>query len=272
MLIAAHHAFMKGGKHNSGTHVKIEMTESTGLYINFYVHPVANKNIKIDWGDGSTDTIPYQNSDVQINHTYAHAGKYLIVFHGARDVGLRVLNSSASIKYATAVLSVIDYSGDISGSRSGAYKGCTNLKCYIAPEVRSFGEADFYGCTNLETVVVKDPAGPGYYDQVFYNCSSLKNFTVDYSNSGTRAAQCWHNVWNGCSSLVKLRLGNINQFGNNDFSGCTSLTDVYIDNHTAQEIKNNFGKSYAFPWGANSSVKFHGTDGYVLGDGTIVIE
>ena len=110
-----------------------------------------------------------------------------------------------------------------------------------------------------------------HYDGSFQNCTSL----VDYTTVSTGI--CWHYVWQNCSSLAELRLGAVSQFGKNDFYGADNLTDVWISDKTVDQILgvaptgNIAGGSGAkFPWGANSSCRFHGTDGIVRADGTVI--
>lgn len=274
MIIAAHHTLKYNKEKKTGLHIKLNMTSTTGLSITFILRydskliPVG-KEVRVDWGDGNKETLTYANTSISASHTYSSYGHYTVIFYDSVLVpAMRILDGHDHYDYEKAILSVVDYSNTATGIDSGAFKYCNNLTKAILPAINSCGQRSFGDCSNLERVVIKDPNI--YYDGTFENCQKLTSFTVNYNPSNTRQAQCWHYVWATCSALTELHVGRVSQFGNGCFTNCTHLTDVYIDNHTINEIKNSFGKSYAFPWGAGSTVKFHGTDGYVLGDGTLV--
>ena len=67
------------------------------------------------------------------------------------------------------------------------------------------------------------------------------------------------------------------QFATQDFDQCPNLMDIWIDNKTVEQIKQvasegNIVAGYGarFPWNANAECRFHGTDGIVLGNGTVI--
>ena len=281
---------MFGGKKKTGCHIALRFDSTTGLTITWHFRESgtrnAGKTFTVDWGDGSSletrtwSTTANTHFD-NISHTYPAYGDYTMVITGvlSGSFGIRTGDSSTHYNYEKAILSIIDYDNVVMEGGSGVFKYCTNLTTVITPATLAYGQGDFQGCTSLQTFVGGCPGI--YYDSVFNGCTNLSSFTVNYDtmlpiweelnvNLSTRSCTCWHNVWNGCSSLTELNLGHITQIGNSDFANCPNLTDVYITNRTTTEIKNSFGKSYILPWGAASTVKFHGTDGYVLGDGTIV--
>jgi len=294
MTSAGKHTMFKGPMKKIGCHVLMRMTAETGLSATFMFKNnskticAAGKTLTIDWGDGSAPSVTTYTSatsDVSMSHTYPSYGDYNMVLTGVcQSIGFSVLDSS-TYTYSKAPISIIDYSGVVFESSSGALKSAVNLETLILPWVVACGQRDFAYCTKLKTVELGCPSI--YYDGVFQGCTALESFKVNYDvllprwqeifttwtdqTLANRAAQCWHNVWNGCSSIKELNLGHVRQFGNTCFSGCSQLTDIYVTNHTAAEIKANFNASSGnFPSGAAATVKFHGTDGYVLGDGTIV--
>ena len=292
-MIAARHTMFDKGPKKIGCHVLMRMTAETGLSATFMFKNnskticVPGKTLTIDWGDGSAPSVTTYTSatsDISVSHTYPSYGDYNMVLTGqCQSIGFAVLDGS-TYTYSKAPISIIDYSGVVFETSSGALKSAVNLETLILPWVVACGQRDFAYCTKLKTVELGCPSI--YYDGTFQGCTALESFKVNYDvllprwqevfttwteqTLANRSCTCWHNVWNGCSSITELNVGHITQFGNTNFSGCSSLTDVYVTNHTAAEIKNSFGKSYKLPWGAASTVKFHGTDGYVLGDGTIV--
>ena len=77
----------------------------------------------------------------------------------------------------------------------------------------------------------------------------------------------------------ELRLGAVSQFATQDFQNTPNLMDIWIDNKTVEQIKQvapegNIVAGYGarFPWDANAGCRFHGTNGIVLGNGTIIHE
>ena len=252
-----------------GTEIVVEMTPATGLYLKFMFNAVKDKDVKIRWGDGTGDELGYVSGDMSCGHTYAAYGKYRIVFVGARSIGLRNLDGQSQYSYDASIISFVDYSGDIAGSRSGAFKKAVNLEKFIAPNCRWMGQRDFAYCSKLKEVVIGK--NEICYDGTFQYCSSLEKYTTE--TTGT----CWSYVWQGCTKLRELRLGSVYQFATRDFDNTPNLMDIWISDKTIDQIRQvapsgNIvaGYSARFPWGANSNCRFHGTDGIVRADGTVL--
>ena len=276
MIIAGKHTMFKGPMKKIGCHVLMRMTAETGLSATFMFKNnskticAAGKTLTIDWGDGSAPSVTTYTSatsDVSVSHTYPSYGDYNMVLTGVcQSIGFAVLDGS-TYNYSKAPISIIDYSGVVFESASGALKSAVNLETLILPWVVSCGQRDFAYCTKLKTVELGCPSI--YYDGVFQGCTALESFKVNYNVLLPR----WQEIFTTWTdqSIKELNLGHVKQFGNTCFSGCSQLTDIYVTNHTAAEIKANFNASSGnFPSGAAATVKFHGTDGYVLGNGTIV--
>ena len=258
----------EGGR---GTVIEVEMTPATGLKFHVSYRPTKDQPLKIDWGDGTKTERPYVDGDQSPDHTYARYGKYKIVIFGVRSVGLRFLDGQAQYPYDAAVLSVVDYAGQITDQWSAGFKRAVNLERFIAPNCKVQGQRDFAYCSKLKEVQI-GKCGI-YYDGTYQYCTSLEKFTTLQSST------CWSYVWQGCSKLRELRLGAVNQFATQDFDQCPNLMDIWIDNKTVEQIKQvaaegNIvaGYSARFPWGANPNCRFHGTNGIVLGNGTIIHE
>lgn len=251
----------------SGTVVEVEMTEATGLYLRF-VYGLDRDTVAVfSWGDGTVSEIPYVSGEMYADHTYPKYGKFKIRMKNVRSIGFRTLDGQSQYNYDAAILSLVDYSGHMTGSRSGAFKRCVNLKKFIAPNATCMGQRDFAYCTSLEEVKIGNCGI--YYDGTFQYCSKLKKFETG------RSWTCWSYVWEGCTSLAELKLGDVNQFATRDFSNTPLLKDIWIANKTVDQIKQvaasgNIVAGYGarFPWGACAGCRFHGTDGIVLGNGT----
>ena len=253
-----------------GTVVEVEMTPATGLYFKLAYKHTDGQGVVINWGDGSKTERGYAGSgDQYADHTYARHGRYKIVIEGVRSVGMRFLDGQAQYVYDNAIISVVDYCGQIIGSHSGAFKRATNLERFIAPNCQWMGQRDFAYCSKLKEVVIGK--NEIYYDGTFQYCSSLEKFTT------LKSGVCWSYVWQGCTSLRELNLGDVHQFATQDFDRCPNLMDIWISNKTVDQImqrapSGNIEAGYGarFPWNANASCRFHGIDGVVLGNGTRV--
>jgi len=253
----------------TGTEVELEMTPDTGLYIKFNVHGPADKITEWDWGDGSPKVTFMTHERQYLSHAYPTYGKYKIRCKNLVALGFRGLDGEPQYDYDRAIISYVDYAGTVTGSMSGAFKCATNLKRFVAPNISGMGQRDLANCSSLEEVVLGQCGI--YYDGTFQNCPKLTKFTTG------RSWTCWSYVWQGCMSLTELRLGDVNQFATQDFTNTPQLADIYIANKTIDQIKQvaasgNIVAGYGakFPWGATATCRFHGTDGIVLGNGTII--
>ena len=258
----------EGGR---GTVIEVNMTPATGLYIRFVYCSVENKPFAISWGDGNKTERPYATGDLEVDHTYAACGKYKIVAEGCTCIVFRVLDGQPQYPYDAAITSFVDRCGQITGSRSAAYQQAVNLERFIAPNAQWIGQRDFANCSKLTEAVLGNVGI--HYDGSFQYCTSLEKFTT--INTGC----CWSYVWQGCTRLRELRLGNVTQFATEDFDQCPNLIDIWIDNKTVEQIKGvaaegniEHGYGAEFPWCANPNCRFHGTNGIVLGNGTIIHE
>ena len=217
------------------TVVTVEMTNETGLCIRFMARSVG-AGFFVSWGDG---------------------------------VGFRPLDGMAQFAYDAAPLSVVDYAGQLTSVMSGGFKCAVNLQRFIAPNVRGLGQRPFAYCTKLKEVCLG--AVTHHFDGSFQGCTALEK----YSTVSTGC--CWSYVWKGCKRLRELRLGAVSQFATEDFADTPNLMDIWISNKTVAQIRQvapsgNIAAGYGarFPWGANALCRFHGIDGIVLGNGTVL--
>ena len=266
MQIASRQAVWNGG--GRGTVVEVEMTPATGLYIRFMCNAAEGRPVVVSWGDGAKSEHVFTAHDISSDHRYAAYGRYRIVFEGARSIGLRNLDGEAQYSYDAAIVSYVDYSGLITGSRSGAFKRSINLERFIAPNLTGFGQRDFAYCTKLREVVT--PLGDYFYDGTFQGCGEIERLELV---GGTM----WSYVFMGCTKLREIRFSRVDQLSTQCFANCPALTDVWIANKTVEQIRQvassgNIVAGYGarFPWNANAECRFHGTDGIVLGNGTVI--
>ena len=257
----------KGGR---GTVVEVEMTPATGLYIKFITGNERKEPFSVSWGDGSgTQEFPSDNHYEALEHTFPAYGKYRIVFVNITNIGFRWLDGQAHYPYDAAILSIVDYACSLTGAHSGAFSRCVNLERYIAPNNRGCGQRPFAYCTKLKEVQLGECGI--HYDGSFQGCTSLEKFTTISTGC------CWSYVWEGCTKIRELRLGAVSQFATRDFNNTPNLMDIWIGDKTIDQIRQvapsgNIVAGYGarFPWNANPLCRFHGIDGTVLANGTII--
>ncbi len=267
MQVASRLCLWRGGC--PGTEVVVGMTEATGLRIRFFIRAANTDGFSISWGDGTRVDVQYRTGDIYEEHTYARHGRYRIVFTDVRDLGFRPLDGMAQFSYDAAPVSVVDYSGKLESVASGAFKRAVNLERFIAPNARWIGQRPFAYCAKLNEV--KLGAVEIHYDGSFQYCAELEKFETETTGV------CWSYVWEGCTKLRELKLGAVSQFATRDFNNTPNLMDIWIGDKTVDQIRQvapsgNIVAGYGarFPWNANSNCRFHGTDGIVRADGTVL--
>lgn len=257
----------RGGK---GTVIEVEMTPDTGIYLKFRCNAATETPVSIRWGDGADIAFAYTTQDIVAEHRYAAYGRYKVVFEGARSIGLRNLDGETQYSFDNAIISFVDHSGLIVGSRSGAFKRSANLERFVAPNLTGFGQRDFAYCTKLKEVVA--PLSAYFYDGTFQKCRELETLEL---TGGTM----WSYVFRGCTKLREIRFTRVDQISTQCFANCPALEDIWIPNKTIAQTRQvapsgNIIAGYGarFPWNANASTRFHCMDGIVLGNGTVIQE
>ena len=270
MQVASKHPLWS--KTHFGTEVELEMTPETGRSIKFYFGWYRMRPIHVDWGDGRKERIAADGTDgaVYVRHTYPRYGRFRIRARDARCLSFSEGEGWVEGEsYFAAVTSVVDHGNTLAHLDSGGWKGCANLKRFIAPASNWVGQRTFYNCRSLREVVLGKVTV--HFDGSFENCSALESYTA------VSTGQCWSYVFRGCTRIRELRLGGVTQFATDVFWNTPSLMDIWIDGKTVEQIKQvassgNIASGYSarFPWGANRDCRFHGTNGIVLGNGTII--
>ena len=270
MQIASRQVVWKEG--GRGTVIEVEMTPATGLYVKFITGNERREPCAVNWGDGTgAQEFTFENHYQPLEHTFPAYGRYRLVFTNITNIGFRWLDGQAHYPYDAAILSIVDYACSLTGAHSGAFSRCVNLERYIAPNNRGCGQRPFAYCTKLKEVQLGECGI--HYDGSFQGCTSLEKFTT------VSTGCCWSYVWEGCTKIRELRLGAVEQFATRDFNNTPNLMDIWIGDKTVDQIRQvapegNIVAGYGakFPWGANPSCRFHGTDGIVLGNGTVIHE
>lgn len=258
----------EGGR---GTVVEVKMTPATGLYIRFLVRTVNLDPFSVAWGDGAREDFRHSAGNIYVDHAFAEYGRYRILFDHVRGLGLRHLDGLSQYSYDAAPVSIVDYSRLIDEVPSGSFKKAVNLERFIAPNAQWIGQRPFAYCSKLKDVRLGKVFI--HYDGSFQHCTSLERFETESTG------QCWSYVWEGCTKLRELRLGPVSQFATRDFADTPNLADVWISDKTVEQIMQVApsgsivaGYGAKFPWGASPGCRFHGTNGTVLGNRTVVRE
>ena len=254
---------------SGGTVAVVEMTPATGLRIRFLAKAIGEGPFSVKWGDGAAETVPYRTGDIYVEHEYSAFGLYRIRFDRVRGLGFRPLDGMPGFDYDAAIVSVDDYSGLLTDVPSAAFASATNLRRFTAPNANWIGQRSFAHCRKLRRVRLG--MVEVLHDGSFQNCPALEVYEA------AATGKCWRYVWEGCTSLRELRLGNVTLFADRVFNNTPNLADIWISGKTVDQIRqvaqegNIFaGYGAKFPWGANAGCRFHGIDGIVLGNGTVV--
>lgn len=193
---------------------------------------------------------PFYNSGVKSVYIYGHFD----MIEGFNSLSVGLFESVESIE-------VVNVIGTVSSSlfkncknlttanlskvtiiQNGAFAGCSSLESVSLP-ILSFGLAPdaFAGCTSLKTLFAATKYGSSLLG--LNNCSSLKDLETVNMTSVENLSNCASlveltfmevtNIANeaflNCKSLEKITFGpNLYYIGDNIFSGCTSLTDIFI--------------------------------------------
>ena len=161
---------------------------------------IANSNILIDWGDGSTETI--SKNVVSASHSYTDG-----------------VNSHT-----------VRFIGDITGIGSQCFYNCTGLTSINIPNtITSIGESCFWGCSGLTSITIPNSVTT-IGDSSFRNCSGLTSVVLP---NGITSLKSY--CFSGCSSLTDIVIpDSVTIIGDCCFYGCSSLTSIVIpDNVTS---------------------------------------
>lgn len=201
-----------------------------------------SSSVTISWGDGTKSEYSRIN-DAQ--HTYAKRGEYLIVisddictFGYSTSIGESRVRDM--LRELVALGSKVEYIGGYAFNNCQRMRGVVNL-----PNVTSIGGYAFGSTLGITDFVL--PSLKRLLQTAFYTGPSATRMYADNVNQIDSRFWEYYGV-SGCGS---------------------TLQDLYLRNSTCAQIKAMAG----FPFWADKigmDVRFHGADGIVLKDGSVI--
>lgn len=213
----------------------VEATDaSMTVRIAHCVPAVGSSAIEIDWGDGVRQSFPSVSGAL---HTYARRGEYRIV----------ISDDVREFAY-------------VDGSGSGIYNDMLRELANVGPKVTIIGGYAFNNCHNMRGVINL----PGVTEIGSYAFGTTLGITDFIMPSMRRLVQT--SFYAGPSPR-QMHVDNVETIDGSFFGYYgNNLEDMYIGNKTCDQIKAMSG----FPFEARASVRFHGSNGIILGNGTCI--
>lgn len=194
--------------------------------------------VTVDWGDGTVEKFPNLNGRM---HTYTRARDYMVkISDDIASFGYTAGNPGGD-RYRDMLIELVSLGTKVTSIAGYAFNNCHNMRGVMnLPNVTSIG---------------------GY---AFGTTLGITDFILP---SMTRLVQT--SFYAG-PSPTQIHADNVRQIDSRfwDYYGWR-LYDLYLRNSTCAQIKAMSG----FPFLANrieETVRFHGSDGIVLKDGTII--
>ena len=196
-----------------------------------------NGTVTVDWGDGTSGEY---RSFRNVTHTYSRAKDYKVrISDDLASFGYTVSGSSGSARN-DMIIELKSLGGRVTSIEGYAFNNCHNMRGVInLPGVTSIGGYAFGTTLGITDFIL--PSMTQLVQESFY-CGP---------------------------SPTQMHADNVTQIGSRfwEYYG-GHLADMYIRGKTCEQIKAMGG----FPFRADASVRFHGSNGIVLGDGTIIHE
>lgn len=193
-----------------------------------------SRYVTVDWGDGTVERLDGIDGAV---HLYPWAKEYTIrISNDLKSFGYTQNEATAAIK--DMLLEVVSLGSKVTEITEYAFNNCHNLRGVLDfPHVTEIGDYAFGSTIALEEFIL--PSMSALRGEQFYIASGAAALYVDNVKS--------------IPKLFWIFYGE-------------NLTDMYIRGKSAAEI----AAMANFPFRAEGGVRFHGSDGIVLADGTII--
>jgi hypothetical protein len=192
----------------------------------FYDKPDRYNEISV--GSGSNLMGSYTFSGVQAEKLVINKGCHISgfgIFSRSHCRRLEIHSQSQirgpyTFQYCSYLESVqINEDVKISGNYAFSCISITELS--LAEGIRLLGTGTFYGCENLEHLIVHDR---GFFDvsYTFAKCKNLKSIEF-----GSDIIIYGHSIFSSCESLESISFGdNVSINGENNFNGCLNITTI----------------------------------------------
>ena len=206
-----------------------EVTETNGLAV-FENVPVGEVDVTIEG-----DNIQTKNFTVTVEEDTVTATSEIVIFNlvesPVTDFTWTTSDGEATVvSYIGNSLNVIvpsTYMGlSVTTIGDAAFYGCSDLTSVVIPNsVTTIGSYAFTSCFSLTSVTIPNSVTT-IGDAAFENCSSLTSITIP--NNVTTIG---YNAFRYCTSLTSVVIPNsVTTIGSSAFNNCSSLTSVTIPN------------------------------------------
>ena len=195
----------------------------------------SSTEVTVDWGDGTVEKFPNLNGRM---HTYARARDYRVkISDDLASFGFMSSNPGGD-HYRDMLIELVSLGKKVTSITGYGFNNCHNMRGVIClPNVTSIGGYAFGTTLGITDFIL--PAMTRLVQTSFY-CGP---------------------------SPTQIHADNVTQIDSRfwDYYG-GHLADLYLRSSTCERIKAMSG----FPFRAPASARFHGADGIVLGNGTII--
>ena len=217
-----------------GTVLVLEVTaETPGVMIRKGTLAAGSDSVTVNWGDGKRETLTASFN--YLRHTYSRPGRYKVaISDDLREFAFT--DSSQTAGQRNALVGVPSFGLKVTTIPGYGFNNCQKLEGVLElPSVTSIGSYTFGSTYKLSEFRL--PSMTRLEETVFYWGPGASKLYAD--NVRSIGSQFW------------------NYYGRR-------LTDVYLRGMTREEIKAMPG----FPFVAPAGVRFYGSNGIVLSDGS----
>lgn len=220
------------GFNDGKTRLFIEIAEEGRMDISVCIYQSVENGVTIDWGDGSAPETFSGSGHIEVTHTYARIGEYIIAFDVVEGCTFGLGNGSSSSSFMGTItmnkcrLKKAELGNGMSGINSYAYQkfyALTSVK--ILDGVTSIGDYAFQYCYALTSVEISNGV-KNIRPYAFQYCYALEKIEIP---NGVK--NIWGDTFRCCYALSSVKIPNsVTDISSNAFRSCTSLTKIEFPN------------------------------------------